>query len=231
MIETTARTFKDIQSEYDKLFQTEPIRDDDSGYRWHAAQVLKFRPGARRILDLACGGGFFMKQLRNMTGGKIALDGLDISPEALVLAQKECPEGQYAVGVGEALPYKNGTFDAITCLGSMEHFLDIPQAVAEMKRTSTPNARFFILVPNLFWYKDIFSVLFTGSRKTRNQTHERFAAMREWIETFEGQGLKVVKTVKYNGIARKGWKQALKDLLIPRTLSYHFMFVCEAKHG
>lgn len=229
MIESGGRTFQDIKLEYDHLFKTEPIRDDDRGYFWHATQVLKAKPQVRKLLDVACGGGFFLRQVRNLTAGKTDLTGIDISSEAVELAKKECPEARYLLGVGESLPLRGGSFDAITCLGSMEHFLDIQKAVDEMKRVATPDACFFILVPNLFWYKDILWVFFTGGRKTRNQTHERFAALGEWKELFRDLGLEPVRTLKYNGIAKRPWKQWLKDLLIPLRFSYHFLFICRAK--
>lgn len=229
MIEEKEKKFRDIQAEYDHLFQTEPIRDDDSGYRWHARQLLKAKGQPRSVLDLACGGGFFLGELRNCpAGGAIQLTGIDISNEALELAQKQCPRAQWVLGVGEALPFRAKTFDAITCLGSLEHFLDIGEAIREMRRVSNPDAVFYILVPNLFWYKDLAAVLFTGGRKTRNQTHERFAALEEWKELLQNSGLRVENVLKYNGIAKNPLKQRLKDLLIPLRFSYHFVFVCKA---
>ena len=41
----------------------------------------------------------------------------------------------------------------------------------------------------------------------------------------EGCGLKVHRTYKYNGIARSPFKQFLKDLLIPKRFSYHFIYI------
>ncbi len=229
MIEEKQKTFKDIRSEYDHFFRTEPIRDEDRAYRWHAAQLLKAKPDADSLLDLACGGGFYLRELKNRTQGKTKLTGVDISYEALELARKECPEAKLLLGVGEALAFKEKTFDAITCLGSLEHFLDVGQAIGEMKRIAKKNAIFYILVPNLFWYKDILWVLLTGDRKTRNQTHERFASWGEWKRLLEEEGLRVVKTIKYNGIAKKALKQWLKDLFIPLRFSYHFLFICQSR--
>lgn len=229
MIEEKEKKFRDIQTEYDRIFQTEPIRDDDRGYRWHARQLLKAKNNPRSILDLACGGGFFLKELLDSSaGGEIRTTGIDLSNEALELARKHCPSAQWILGVGEALPFRAGTFDAITCLGSLEHFLDVGEAIREMKRVSNPEAVFYILVPNLFWYKDLAAVLFTGGRKSRNQTHERFATLEEWKELLQNGGLRVERTLKYNGIAKASLKQRLKDLLIPLRFSYHFVFICSA---
>ncbi|MDP3920174.1 MAG: class I SAM-dependent methyltransferase [Candidatus Omnitrophota bacterium] len=227
-VEKQQRTFQDIQAEYDQLFRDEPIRDDDRGYRWHAQQVLKQRKHYDHILDLACGGGFFLKQLAQMAGERIGrISGSDLSGEALELARREYPQAKLMLAAAESLPVADNTYDAIICLGSLEHFLDVGSAVAEMKRVTKRDGLFFILVPNLFWYKDLLAVLFKGTRLTRNQTHERFAAMGEWQELFASLGLRVVKTVKYNGVAKNSWKQCLKDLIIPLRFSYHFMFICQ----
>ncbi len=64
-----------------------------------------------------------------------------------------------------------------------------------------PGGIYFVLVPNIFWYKDLVSVLFRGTRVTRNQTHERFASMGEWKELLEEAKLPVKRIIKYNGIA------------------------------
>lgn len=228
MMEQTQRTVKDIQAEYDRLFKQEPIRDEDRGYRWHAKTLLKEKPDLTSLLDLACGGGFFLREVKKLAGSA-SLCGTDISNEALELARRETPGAKLVLGVGEALPFQENSFDAISCLGSLEHFLDIPRAIGEMKRIARPGAVFFILLPNLFWYKDLLSVWLTGSRKDRNQTHERFESLGEWKELLGGAGLRVMKTIKYNGIARRPLKQWFKDLLIPLRFSYHFLFICQQK--
>jgi len=227
VVEASQKDFRDIQNEYDQLFKHDSVRDEDRAYAWFARIIKKLHPKTKAILDLACGAGYFPRELyRNLNEG-IQVTGVDISGEALRLAQKECPQGKYAMSVAEDLPFGSEVFDAITCLGSMEHFLDIPQAISEMKRVLKRDGLVLILVPNIFWYKDILAVFFTGTRKTRNQTHERFSSFGEWIEIIEKSGLSVVKTMKYNGIAKSPIKQWFKDLLIPKWFSYHFIYICK----
>lgn len=224
------RKLTDIQEEYDRLFVEQPIRDEDRGYAWHAQTVLKYQPGVSHLLDIACGGGYFLSIFNQHAGQRAKITGMDISGEALRIARGQCPSAELLMGSAEALPFDAGQYDAITCLGSMEHFKDIPQAVSEIIRISVPHARVFILVPNMFWYRDIAAVLFSGTRVQRNQTHERFQSWGEWVEMLETAGLSVIKTLKYNGIAKSSFKQKLKDILIPTRFSYHFMFVCEVKN-
>jgi len=224
---TAPKTFNDIQKEYDELYQVDGVRDDDRAYAFHAKKIFELKNDSRKVLDIACGGGYFLREIRDLKGaGNVELYGADISSVALEKAKIECPEAKYLVTVAEDMPFENTFFDTITCLGSMEHFLDIEKALGEMKRIAKDDALFYIMVPNMFWYKDIFSVLCSKTRIQRNQTQERFLTQGEWIELIESGGLKVSQTLKYNGIAKYDWKQAIKDIVIPVRFSYHFIFVC-----
>lgn len=226
-VEFAPKTHKDIQAEYDRLYVEEPIRDEDRAYRWFAQLITKDAKSPLTVMDIACGGGYFFKQLKPLLPAGSRMVGIDISPEALKLARRECPEAEYALSEAEKLAYPDNSFDAVTCLGSLEHFLDIGKAVQEMKRILKPEGTILILVPNIFWYKDLLSVAFTGQRKIRNQTQERFMSLGEWKEMLEKFGLKVPKVLKYNGIAKSGVKQWFKDLLVPMRFSYHFVYLCK----
>ena len=225
-VEERKRDFQSIEQEYDALYRESPVRDEDRAYTFHVQNILREKPEAASFLDVACGGGYFLRELDKARGGAGRYYGTDISAAALELARKECPRGKFEKAVAESLPYENATFDAISCLGSMEHFLDIPKSIHEMRRVAKKDALFYILVPNIFWYKDLVSVLMKGIRLTRNQTHERFSSLGEWVELLEENGLRVTKVQKYNGIARSPLKQWWKDLLLPLKFSYHFIFYC-----
>lgn len=220
------RSLASLRAEYDHLFRTEGIRDEERAYRWFARGVRRFGSSSGRLLDVACGGGYFLSALAREFAGSMKLVGVDISGEALALAARECPSALLYASAAEDLPFHDASFDAVTCLGSLEHFLDIGRALSEMRRVAKDSALFFILVPNIFWYKDILSVSFRGERLVRNQTHERFASYGEWKHLLEANGLRVLKAEKYNGIAKNSLKQGIKNLLIPLRFSYHFLFIC-----
>ena len=226
VVEKAWKDYKDIKDEYDSHYEEAPIKDEDRAYRWFAKQVLQSKPKTKHVLDVACGGGYFCRELYALNKA-IEMHGIDISSTALKIAEKEFPQGEYALSVAEDLPFSDNFFDIVTCLGSLEHFLDISKALNETKRVLKADGLFFVLVPNIFWFKDIFSVLVKKNRITRNQTHERFASYGEWREVFEDHGLKVVKSIKYNGIAESNFKQILKDILIPERFSYHFLYICQ----
>ncbi len=229
VVETEHKDFAALQAEYDRLYKQAPIRDEDRAYTWMAGQLRKVLPEASSILDVACGGGFFLRELGRLYGPKTRLNGIDISGEALAIAAKEYPAATYSCSVAEKMPFERQSFDAVTCLGSLEHFLNIGQALAEVKRVLRPAGIFLVMVPNICWYQDVLSVLFTRDRKSRNQTHELFASYGEWKTMLEDAGFEVVRSLKYNGIARAPWKQWLKDLLIPERFSYHFIYLCRPR--
>lgn len=229
VVETTHKDFAAIQAEYDRLYREAPIRDEDRAYAWIAKIVHQAMPSASAILDVACGGGYFLRELGRVYGPSPGLSGIDLSGEALSIARKVFPSATYQLSPAETMPFPSAAFDVVTCLGSLEHFLNIAQVLTEIKRILRPRGFFLAMVPNIMWYRDILAVLLTSNRKSRNQTHELFASYGEWKEMLESNGFDVFQSVKYNGIARSAWKQFLKDLLIPERFSYHFIYLARAK--
>ncbi len=229
VVETFHKDLAALQAEYDALYKQAPIRDEDRAYAWIARRAKEVLPDAKAILDVACGGGYFLRELGRCYGPSAKLSGIDISNEALAIARKECPAADFQISSAEAMPFQPGSFDLVTCLGSLEHFLNIGQAMAEIKRILRPGGIFLAMVPNIMWYQDMLSVLLTKNRKSRNQTHELFASFGEWKEMLEGGGFQMVKSLKYNGIAKAAWKQWIKDLLIPARFSYHFIYFCQPR--
>ena len=61
--------------EFSRLFQ------DD----WHAEMMSYMPAGARRVLDLGCGTGFFLAELERERPGAV---GLDISHDMLLVSEK-----------------------------------------------------------------------------------------------------------------------------------------------
>ena len=230
VVEIAHKDVVSLQAEYDKLYQEAPIRDEDRAYAWIARQIFKARPQATSILDVACGGGYFLREMARLYPGAASFHGIDLSGEALRIARREFSKATYALSVAEDMPFGPKSFDVVTCLGSLEHFLNIGQALAEVRRVLKPQGLFLAMVPNIMWYQDILSVLFSKNRKSRNQTHELFASHGEWKEMLEQNGFEVICSLKYNGIARASWKQWLKDMLIPERFSYHFIFIARPRN-
>lgn len=218
---TKADSLKTLKDFYNEEYQRGIIKDEQCGYRWIAQNLLKPHISGKRILDIGCGGGYLLKELENIAS---SLTGIDISEVALNIAKATCPSAVLQEASAENLPFGESSFDCVVCLGSLEHFLDINKALKEMGRVLSSDGWIFVMVPNLFWYKDVLSVLKTGGIENRNQQYELFATPKQWEAIISEAGLKVVMKHKYNGISANRLKQWLKDLLIPTNLSYHLIY-------
>jgi ubiquinone/menaquinone biosynthesis C-methylase UbiE len=190
------------------------------------------------LLDVSCGSGFLLKAAR---ARGMAAYGVDLSDAAVRLAHQVAPESRVAVGAGEELCFRDASFDYITCLGSLEHFLDIGRGLQEMLRVAKPGALFCIMVPN----RDFAGWKLLGHAGTAQQDiNERLLSLGEWRALFEEQGLHVRRVVPDRWHAAK-WRTdprrrspayAAKGLLLemawsilPLSWEYQFIFLLERR--
>ncbi|MCX6818596.1 MAG: class I SAM-dependent methyltransferase, partial [Candidatus Aenigmarchaeota archaeon] len=96
------------------------------------------------LLDVACGNGHFLKEAEK----RVTCFGIDVSDVAVARAKKNATKSDIRRGQGEKLPYKDNYFDYVTCIGSLEHFINMEKGLSEMRRVMKPNAIANILVPN-----------------------------------------------------------------------------------
>lgn len=194
---------------------------------------LPAEPG-RRLLDVSCGSGYLLAAA-HARGMETA--GIDISEEAIRLARRTSPESDLRVADCTALPFADASFDAVSCLGSLEHFPDMEAALAEMVRVARPGARFCIVVPNrgfLGWR------LFGGGTE-QQALIERPQTLSQWRALFARCGLRELRCTKDHWyLKRPRWltgspglqsleRAALRVLwqLIPLSLTYQFQFLLE----
>ncbi|WP_425039496.1 bifunctional 2-polyprenyl-6-hydroxyphenol methylase/3-demethylubiquinol 3-O-methyltransferase UbiG [Primorskyibacter sp. S187A] len=97
----------------------------------------------QRVLDLGCAGGFMAEALTDK-GAQVT--GIDPAEDAIAAARRRAAQvGQeiaYDVGVGEALPYDDGRFDAVVCVDVLEHVRDLTRVAAEVARVLRPGGVF-----------------------------------------------------------------------------------------
>lgn len=94
--------------------------------RYFSSLLGKFQP--TRFLEIGCGEGFLLASLS--AGEKFAVD---LSPEAIKRARAKA-QADFSLALAERLPFPAESFDLIASVGVMEHFLEIDQAMHEIRR-------------------------------------------------------------------------------------------------
>lgn len=190
---------------YDNIYQGEGIRQIDSFYLW-LLELIAPPPGAA-LLDVASGESVLAGMARRRYGARAASS--DLSWQAMHIARRE-GAGDAVVANGERLPFASHSFDYVTCIGSLEHFLDMAAGIQEMRRVLKPEGVACILVPNSYSIiGNVYSALKTGMSTIDQQPLQRYAARAEWALLLEANGLAIEQTVKYERV----WPRTLKDAL------------------
>ena len=97
----------------------------------------------KAVLDLGCAGGFMAEALA-LRGAQVT--GIDPAMGAVAAARAHArAQGLrigYDVGLGEALPYDDASFDAVVCVDVLEHVADLARVLSEVARTLRPGGLF-----------------------------------------------------------------------------------------
>ncbi|MEN6479873.1 MAG: class I SAM-dependent methyltransferase [Anaerolineales bacterium] len=122
-------------------------------YVWRAGQerrlqlVRQYAPlEGRRILDVGCGLGLYVRAFRAYSD---EVYGVDVDPARVAEASAAFPNIRQ--GVAEALPYPDDYFDLVFSNEVLEHVDDDAAAVRESWRVLKPGGRLVAFVPNR-WY-------------------------------------------------------------------------------
>ena len=95
------------------------------------------RSAGRRVLDVGCGAGTFLR-LCSDRGAHVS--GLDAAPGMLDVARERVPEADLRLGDLQALPYPDASFDVVTGFTSFFFADDIVAALAEARRVAGAGA-------------------------------------------------------------------------------------------
>jgi SAM-dependent methyltransferase len=90
-----------------------------------------------RLLDVGCGTGYAL-QLAHKRGATVS--GFDASEAMLRVARTRLPEADLRHGDLEALPYDDGSFDAVTAFNSVQYASDPILGLREIKRVAVASA-------------------------------------------------------------------------------------------
>jgi len=114
------------------------------------ARLLLGLAAGHRVLDVACGPGNFSREFAKAVGPQGLVVGLDASETMLSRAVRDTAKAGldnigYVRGDVAALPFADGSFDAVCCFAALHLFADPFDAIGEMTRVLAPGGRIAIL--------------------------------------------------------------------------------------
>lgn len=191
---------------------------------------------SQRVLDVACGVGEWLQACAER-GAKPS--GVDLSANAIAACKANLHNGEFHCSPAETLPFEDRQFDLISCLGSLEHFVEQEKALTEMMRVAKEGARFLFLVPNSDFLTRKLG-LFQGTYQI--DAKEEVKSIAEWTQLFEDAGLMVdaswrdLHVVSWRWISAGKWYliplralQALMLTLWPLKWQYQIYFLCRKR--
>ena len=128
---------------------------------WIGARLdAEFGDRPCRVLDVGCGAGFLSNDLA-LRGRDVT--GIDVAADALAVARAHDASGRvrYIEGNALALPFEDGSFEAVCAMDLLEHLDSPARAIAEASRVLVPGGLFFFHTFNrnfLSWLVIIYGV-------------------------------------------------------------------------
>ena len=194
-------------------------------------QLLDARPG-ERLLDIACGPGLLLRAARERS---LQATGIDLSRVALGMVDRVAPGSGRLQANAEHLPFASGSFDLVTCIGSLERVLDRQSALREMQRVARRGARFCLMVRNARTFGWRVGKQWLGT--VNHEGHQDAATLDEWSRLFDACGFTVRAVVPDQWFFQKwrnrivppraGATEPVVTRLVPLAFANEFIFILE----
>jgi ubiquinone/menaquinone biosynthesis C-methylase UbiE len=150
----------------------------------------------RRVLDVATGAGHTALAFAGLDARITAFDVTEpmLRTARAFLAERGATDVHFVAGDVEALPFRPGTFDAVTCRIAAHHFANVGPAVRQVASTLRAGGTF--LVQDILGHDDGEAHAFiTEVERRRDPSHVRAYRAVEWKALLRGAGLTVMDEV------------------------------------
>ncbi len=146
------------------------------------------------VLDVACGPGALVLALAPRVQ---FARGIDLTEEMLRKArafqlERQIVNAAFDCGEAEQLPYRDATFDLVTCQMSLHHMPKPELALREMVRVAKPEGR-LVVIDTLSPESDAKFELHNRIESARDPSHTESLRLTTFLEMFENCGLELTR--------------------------------------
>lgn len=170
--------------------------------------ILNPKPGSS-ILDVGCGSGILIKKLLSLNRN-LKLQGIDITPKMAEVARSKFKHNssvKITLGSVVKMPFKDSSFDHVTCASSFHHHPDPVLSIKEMVRVLKPGGKLLILDMNIdgFFRKLVFKL----ENIIHNEGEVYRLTTKEMHDLYQKMGLRQIKqaTFLYLALITEGIKK------------------------
>lgn len=143
-----ANVFKWSPEEFAEFYAKRDTRFSNSRLTDLSEECIQYMfehadPDAQTLLDVGCGSGYFLRKSNERglkTSGCDVIPGLEIKGSSYIQANVE------------KLPFDDNAFDIVTCSHTLEHVINFPQAVSELKRVAKKQLIVVIPCQRTYYY-------------------------------------------------------------------------------
>lgn len=137
---------------------------------------------SKLLLDVGCGAGHFLQEAVK----RVQCAGIELSTVGLQHTALRAPGAALVHGdIATTTAFEDTQFDFIVSIGSLEHIVDLPTALDNIRKMLKNDGRFYFYCPNELW-------------KHFDQPNEQTHTDEEWIAMFAAHGLFTHRSTRWN---------------------------------
>jgi ubiquinone/menaquinone biosynthesis C-methylase UbiE len=166
--------------DYDEIAPAYDRRYVEHEYPGIFATLRKFVGDTGRVLEVGCGTGHWLEQMRSW-GCRVS--GLEPSAQMLERAAARKLDAELVRGRAESLPFPDASFDRVVCVNALHHVAGKQRFIAEARRVLAEGGRFLSIGidpsagPDVWFIYDYFETTLELDR----QRYPAAAQLRSWL--------------------------------------------------
>jgi ubiquinone/menaquinone biosynthesis C-methylase UbiE len=211
-----------ISGTYDRRYEINPLNGVEVALRGLIEEI-----GARRVLEVGCGTGHWLKALASQVERVV---GLDLSSGMLLQARDPALSIDLVCGSADSPPFLGKSFEIIFVVNALHHFKGKEQFIEKARNLLKPGGALAIIgldVPSAIGHWVIYDY-FPGALEYDKSRFPLWEQVQSWMET-AGLAVRPLCTVENIRYEKRG-RAILDDHFIQRYGASQFMGLTDAEY-